>query len=201
MRIYFFILVFLLTLPVVTFAKTKAPRKNEVKDPRDGQVYRTVVISGKTWIADNLNFKDEGSFCYKDDEDNCAIYGRLYTWDAAQGACPAGFRLPTHADYDSLWISAGGQYDAGYYLKTDYGWAGDANGNDTLKFSAMPAGNRFEDGTYGNVGKFAFFWTKDDQLEGIGEGKARTWFLTSKTVDFSYTSKPKDFGFSVRCVK
>ena len=190
----------MLVVPVIALGAPKA-KKNEIRDSRDRQVYRTVAIGGKTWLGDNLNYAGEGSFCYKDDEDNCAAYGRLYTWNAARTACPTGFHLPTHEDFESLWNAAGGQYDAGYYVKTDYGWSGDANGNDTLKFSAMPAGNRFDDGTYGNLGKFTFFWTSDDKLDDIGAGKARTWFLSSKSVDFSYTSKAKDFGFSVRCVK
>lgn len=179
----------------------KAAKKNEIRDNRDKQSYRTVVIAGRTWMADNLNFKTEGSFCYKDDEDQCMAYGRLYTWAAAQRACPAGFRLPTHEDFESLWTAAGADFNAGYLLKTDYGWNGDVNGNDTLKFSAMPAGNRFDDETYGNMMKFAFFWSSDDSSEGVGPGNARVWYLTSKNMAFGYMSKPKEFGFSVRCVK
>ena len=142
-------------------AKTspKPAKKNaEVKDARDGQVYRLVKIAGLTWMGDNLNYNAEGSFCLDDDENNCMAYGRLYPWDVAQKACPAGFRVPTHADFEKLWMAAGADFNAGYLLKTNYGWKGDTNGNDTLKFSAMPAGNRFDDGTYGNMAKFAFFY-------------------------------------------
>jgi len=195
------ILVLFLMLPVLSFGASKAAKKNEVKDPRDKQVYRTVKIAGKTWLGDNLNYNSEGSFCLKDDDNNCEAYGRLYTWEAAQVACPAGFRLPSHDDFESLWTAAGADFNAGYLVKTTYGWKGNTNGNDTLKFSAMAAGNRFDDGTYGNLEKFAFFWTSDDKLEGIGAGNARVWYLTNKSMAFSYTSKPKDFGFSVRCVK
>jgi len=181
--------------------KAKAVKKNEVKDKRDKQTYRTITVGDRIWMADNLNFKTEGSFCYKDDEDQCMAYGRLYTWTAALNACPTGFRLPTHEDFESLWTAAGADFNAGYLLKTDYGWNGDTNGNDTLKFSAMPAGNRFDDETYGNMMKFAFFWSSDDRLEGIAPGSARVWYLTSKSMAFGYMSKPKEFGFSVRCVK
>lgn len=192
------ILVLFLIFPFIAFGASK---KNEVRDSRDRQVYRTVTIAGKTWMADNLNYNSYGSFCYKDDEDNCAAYGRLYTWDAAKSACPAGFHLPSHADFDALWNAAGADFNAGYLLKTDYGWKGETNGNDSLKFGAMPAGNRFDDGTYGNHAKFAFFWTSDDSLDGIPTGSARVWYLTNKSMAFSFTSKPMDFGFSVRCIK
>ena len=158
-------------------------------------------IAGLEWMGDNLNYKTEGSFCYKDEDDQCMVYGRLYTWDAAKKACPAGFRLPTHADFESLWTAAGADFNAGYLIKADYGWSGDTNGNDTLKFSAMPAGNRFDDETYGNTAKFAFFWSSDDSSEGVTPGSARVWYLTSKSMAFGYMSKPKTFGFSVRCVR
>lgn len=190
----------MLVVPVIVLGAPKA-KNNEIKDSRDGQVYRTVVINGKTWFGDNLNFQTGNSFCYKDNEDNCAAYGRLYTWEAAQNACPAGFRLPTQSDFESLWKAAGEDFNAGYLIKTDYGWKGNTNGNDSLKFSAMAAGNRFDDGTYGNLEKFSFFWTNDDKSEGVPAGSARVWYLTNKSMAFSFTSKPKDFGFSVRCVK
>ena len=183
------------------FAKAKPAKKNEFKDGRDKQKYRTVRIANLEWLADNLNYKMEGSFCYKDEEDQCMVYGRLYTWEAAVKACPAGFRLPTQQDFESLWNAAGADFNAGYLLKADYGWSGETNGNDTLKFSAMPAGNRFDDETYGNTSKFAFFWSAEDSLEEIPAKNARVWYLTSKSMAFGYMSKPKNFGFSVRCVR
>ena len=184
--------------PAKTAAKSKVL---DFKDPRDKQTYRLVKIGERTWFGDNLNFKSEGSFCLEDDDNNCMAYGRLYTWDAARSACPSGFRLPTHEDYENLWTAAGADFNAGFLLKTTYGWKGDTNGNDSLKFSAMPAGNRFDDETYGNLAKFAFFWTSDDSSEGIEPGSARVWYLTNKSMAFGYTTKSKNFGFSVRCVK
>ncbi len=179
----------------ISFAAPKA-KKNEIMDTRDKQKYRTVVIDGRTWMADNLNYNVPGSTCYREDEDNCMVYGRLYSWEAAKSACPAGFRLPTNEEYESLWKAAGGDFNAGYLLKANYGWSGETNGNDSLKFSAMPAGNMFDDGTYGNENKFAFFWSSS--VEG---DKASVWYLTSKSMGFSFMMKPKNFGFSVRCVQ
>ena len=201
MKKWFILVVSLFVLCVSAFAASKSKKKNEFKDPRDKQTYRTVKIAGLEWLGDNLNYKTAGSFCYKDEDDQCMVFGRLYTWDAAKKACPAGFRLPTHADFESLWTAAGADFNAGYLIKADYGWSGDTNGNDTLKFSAMPAGNRFDDETYGNTAKFAFFWSADDTSEGVPAGSARVWYLTSKSMAFGYMSKPKNFGFSVRCVR
>ena len=182
-------------------AISKPSKRSEYRDSRDKQKYRLVKIADRVWFGDNLNFNAEGSFCLDDDENNCMAYGRLYTWESAKKACPAGFRLPNQADFESLWNAAGADFNAGYLLKANYGWKGGTDGNDTLKFSAMPAGNRFDDETYGNHSKFAFFWSSDDALEGIEPGFARVWYLTNKSMAFGYTSKAKKFGFSVRCVK
>lgn len=201
MKKWFILVVSLFVLCGSAFAASKSKKKNEFKDPRDKQTYRTVKIAGLEWLGDNLNYKTAGSFCYKDEDDQCMVFGRLYTWNAAKKACPAGFRLPTHADFESLWTAAGADFNAGYLIKADYGWSGETNGNDTLKFSAMPAGNRFDDETYGNTAKFAFFWSADDTSEGVPAGSARVWYLTSKSMAFGYMSKPKNFGFSVRCVR
>ncbi|MCF0216052.1 MAG: fibrobacter succinogenes major paralogous domain-containing protein [Fibrobacteraceae bacterium] len=196
-------LLFLLSVSVMVCGapKAKKTKSNEFKDLRDKQTYRTVKVDGLEWFADNLNFNTENSYCFKDDEDNCMAYGRLYTWNAARKACPAGWHLPTQEDFESLWTAAGADFNAGYLIKTNYGWAGKTNGNDTLKFSAMPAGNRFDDETYGNMEKFAFFWSDHDQFEGAEPGTARVWYLTHKSMAFSYMSKGKNFGFSVRCVR
>ncbi len=171
---------------------------NSYKDPRDKQKYRTIKVGSRLWLADNLNYKMDGSFCYKDDESQCMAYGRLYTWDAAVNACPQGFHLPTDDDFQSLWQAAGADFNAAYLLKAAYGWSGETNGSDTLKFSAMPAGNRFDDETYGNLSKFAFFWSSEASKE---KQNARVWYMTSKSMAFSFMNKPKIFGFSVRCVQ
>jgi uncharacterized protein (TIGR02145 family) len=188
-----FSLILLFVLP--TYAVKPS---NSYKDPRDKQKYRTIKVGSRLWLADNLNYKMDGSFCYKDDESQCMAYGRLYTWDAAVNACPQGFHLPTDDDFQSLWQAAGAAFTAAYLLKAAYGWSGETNGSDTLKFSAMPAGNRFDDETYGNLSKFAFFWSSEASKE---KQNARVWYMTSKSMAFSFMNKPKIFGFSVRCVQ
>ena len=64
-------------------------------DQRDGQTYYFETIGEKTWLSENMNYETPNSWYYENDPANGDIYGRLYTWDDAQLACPAGWHLPT----------------------------------------------------------------------------------------------------------
>ena len=84
-------------------------------DPRDGQTYKTVKIGDQIWLAENLNYDPAAgnSWCYEDDTANCAVYGRLYDWETAKTACPAGWHLPSEDEWDQLIAFLGGEAAAG----------------------------------------------------------------------------------------
>jgi hypothetical protein len=58
-----------------------------------------LMPDGKVWMTENLNYQTADSWCYDDSAANCETYGRLYTWEAAKKACPAGYHLPSNQDW------------------------------------------------------------------------------------------------------
>ena len=164
-------------------------------DTRDNQLYGYVRIAqGNTaqiWMTKNLNYKtSSGSWCYSNNTANCTKYGRLYTWSAATGACPAGWRLPSTQNWRTLFDLVGGKSTAAKKLKSK-SW----NGTDNYGFSALPGGS-YSEPTFANAGSYAYFWTSTADND-----------RSAQSIDMSSYDSPtensyvKSRGFSVRCLK
>ncbi|MDR2578805.1 MAG: fibrobacter succinogenes major paralogous domain-containing protein [Chitinispirillales bacterium] len=166
---------------------------NTFTDPRDNQTYRTVRVGNLTWMAQNLNFQTSNSWCYDNDESNCQKYGRLYDWNTALTACPAGWRLPTNDDWDNLVQAAGGDDVAGTKLKSaSPAW----NGTDDFGFSALPGGHGWS-GDFLNAGNFGRWWSATEHDAGGVWGRNMHW-------DYSFVDAywyHKTTLFSLRCLR
>ena len=169
--------------------------KNTLTDLRDGQVYRTVTIGNQIWMAENLNYKTDSSFCYNDSAEYCAKYGRLYRWTAAMNACPEGWHLPDTTEWVTLITAVGGKSTAGKMLKSTSGWNSDGNGTDDFGFTVLPAGGW---GSKDFVGEAAVFWTSE-WYEGYDDYAYGIRLYTDTIVRKGYSNKY--IGSSVRCLK
>ena len=199
------------------------------KDARDGQIYKSVKIGNQVWMAENLNYDyNEGtakSYCYNDEPDSCAKYGRLYFWSAAmdsagvfsdggkgcgygvtcsvsepvRGICPEGWHLPSKEEWSVLFEAVGGEDVAGTKLKSTSGWYGDGNGTDESGFSVLPAGFRYGVGNYYYAGERADFWSSTER----GSLNAYRWYFHygNESVLLIYYDDFKDYGYSVRCLR
>ena len=75
-------------------------------DDRDGQFYRSIKIGNQVWMAQNLNFEIDSSWCAggsvetssTNENADCDAYGRLYRWAGAMGV---------GEDYNRMSASAG----------------------------------------------------------------------------------------------
>jgi uncharacterized protein (TIGR02145 family) len=164
-------------------------------DSRDGREYGTTKIGEQVWMAENLSFDTAGSWCFEDDPVNCEVYGRLYTWESAKTGCPAGWHLPSDAEWNQLINYLGAE--AGKKLKSTSGWEEEGNGTDKSGFSALPGGSRNHFGHYTSLGKYTYWW---GATEADAEG---AWYrsLNYAKNDVARFSGKKKAAFYVRCIK
>jgi len=157
------------------------------------------MADGREWTTQNLNVTSVRSYCYEDSEQNCAKYGRLYTWESASKACPAlgdRWRLPTEDEWRQMAKHFGGFHEdsedggkAAYHALLMGGGSG---------FGALLGGGRSEDGQYTRLGAHGFYWTASES------DSARAYYYNfgrgSLTL-YRQTDGEKVRAFSVRCVR
>jgi len=81
----------------------------------EGHAYSLIRAGGQTWLGENLRAtrdRNRDSLAWvgpggADTEGNGR--GRLYPWEAARRAAPAGWRLPTVKDWQALLLFFGGE--------------------------------------------------------------------------------------------
>jgi uncharacterized protein (TIGR02145 family) len=180
-------------------------------DKRDGKTYRTTVIGGKTWMAENLNYETpDGSWCYSDklSASYCDKYGRLYDWKTAKRACPSGWRLSTRQDWDDLGLAIGCEkkvdpHNNGFYwfaaaskLQSTSGWW--INGGDEYGFSALPGGHYFfPESKFWAIRGHGFWWTATEK----DSGSAYSLMISVTNGALGEYPELKNNRNSVRCVR
>jgi len=161
--------------------------------------YESVSIGGKRWMKKNLDIAAGNSWCYENNADNCAEYGRLYDWNTAKTACPSGWRLPDTAEWNRLVEEAGGWETAGKKLKSSDGWHDYGNGTDDYGFAALPGGYRNTGGKFYKAGNNGVWWTATEH--GNNNSYAYVQDIVYEFDDIREDTRITNYGFSVRCVR
>jgi uncharacterized protein (TIGR02145 family) len=192
-----------------TDAGSDAATPGTFVDPRDGHEYSEVSVGSATWMGENLAWEaPSGSFCYENDPASCLTGGRLYNFDVAETACPAGWHLSTDDDWKALETSLGmppADLDIDDYVGirgTDEGTKLKAGGPSGLDFPMTGYAT-----TNGNT---ALMW------DGLTTGTVRTYIWTATSGGtgvyrrrleqneahvFRFSNPPTGFAIVVRCVK
>ncbi len=160
-------------------------------DPRTQYKYRTVRIAHLEWLAENVRYELPQSWCYEGLNQNCQSYGRLYSWHAAQFACPEGWALPSISDWAQIfeWIQ---DSKKGISDLLALEW----NGSNQTYFNILPSGLRSVEGRFIYQGRFASFWTVDFSNAGAKR-------LTLNGTDESWIESMDDqnVGCAIRCFR
>lgn len=138
---------------------------------------------------------------YNNDSSFGPLYGRLYNWYALadpRGICPQGWHVATTADWDSLVAQFGGPSIAASHLKATTGWELPNVASDNASgFSALPSGNRKDNGIYNGLGLSGPFWTstEQDSLQALAR------FMNRSHNEVGKKAGDKRNGLACRCVK
>ena len=186
-----------------------------------GREYRTTIIGGKEWLAENLDYKFPGlaigswssnpsAGYYNNDEaqygiDGIKKCGLLYNWYAVKyledhkSEYIPGWHVPTDAEWTAL-INAVGA-NAGTKLKAINNsvasgtWPTGWGGTDDYGFGVLPAGGCYY-GSYYNVGSYGYFWSVSENSSTVAW---RRYFDASASV--ARNNSDKTSGYSLRLVK
>lgn len=169
-------------------------------DSRDFQAYKWVKIGNQVWMAENLNYETEDSWCYDDSPVQCANYGRLYPWHTAmagqpssnanpsevQGVCPPGWHMPSHDEWTELEryvCETLGNADCESHFPYDLlasGWRGTNEGNALRSCRQVnaPFGEdcntsehpRWSSGVYHGIDYFGFSALPGSPRDSVGTG-------------------------------
>jgi uncharacterized protein (TIGR02145 family) len=184
----------------------KAGKGVKFTDKRDGKKYKTVKIGTAVWMAENLNYAAKGSKCYNNSADSCEKYGRLYNWETALKACPAGFHLPSDDEWKALedsvedFLKNGTKIKSGgKKLKSAAGWNNDGNGTNDFGWSALPGGVGGSNDDFINAGYSGHWWSATEQERNTNN--AWYWNMNHSYGGVGGGSDSKTNLRSVRCVQ
>jgi uncharacterized protein (TIGR02145 family) len=201
----------LLAIDAVSFSQTGTMAKIGNQQWMTGNLELTVfrngeaipeAKTGKEWTEAGKQGKPAWCY-YQNDPINGKTYGKLYNWYAIndrRGIVPAGWHLPSAAEWQTLIDSSGGGEHAGGNLKetgTSHWKSPNTGAANENGFSALPSGYCDNAGRFFTQGYYATFWTATE----CGPFSAWGRHLSRGDTKVYLNCISKSFGFSVRCIK
>ena len=184
----------------------------------------SVSIGEQTWTSANLevetfrngdpipHIEDEqewekagregrAAWCYfNNDPDMGALWGKIYNFHAVvdeRGLAPAGWHVPTEAEFEQLEEALGGASKAATPLKELPHWDESTTGSPS-GFNARPSRGRFDDGPFIDLPDIGYWWSQTPHKDG-----RRANYIAMSLADPSTTiwALEMGYGFAVRLVK
>ena len=186
--------------PSVTLCSQKWMDKNlDVTTYRNGDTI-AYVTNSTAWAA-----LTTGAWCYyNNDPSTNATYGKLYNWYAvndSRGLAPAGWHVPSDAEWTTLETCLGGSSVAGGAMKVTgtTTWTSPNTGaTNSSGFAGLPGGYRYYyDGSFNDVGYYGYWWSSTEY------NTTNAWYRYLYYNNGSIFRNPTDKrnGFSVRCLR
>ena len=191
----------------------------------DGNVYDTVMIGEQIWLGENLkvthynngvpipNVTDftswgtlaTGARCYYNNDSVTydSVYGALYnfyTITDPNGICPAGWHVPSNADWEATEIYLGGQEIAGGKMKeagTLHWKSPNTGATNSTGFTGLPGGARDPVNDFRFLTENGVWWT----ASATGPTNAWSTYFWYLNTGVDHNPTPKKYGFSIRCLK
>ena len=145
-----------------------------------------------------------GAWCYYNNNSaNGPVYGKLYNWYAVndpRGLAPAGWHVPSDAEWTTLSTCLGGDLIAGGPMKeigTTHWTPPNTGATNTSGFTGLPGGFRGGRGSFYDVGNFGYWWSSTET--STTNAWNRTLYYNNGNIN--RLNDDKQDGFSVRCLR
>ena len=190
----------------------------------DGNIYNVVKIGTQCWMQENLrtsHYRDGSEItetedsatwannlntgskkpewcCYRNNVMNSAAYGNIYNGYVvtdSRGLCPAGWHVPTDSEMTNLFEYV--RYNGGHLKAVELWQAPNAQADNSTGFTAVPSGNRTDQGYFGGLGQVAISW------ESTPVDTLNLWTTVLGYCNSSCFRENGQMasGFCVRCIK
>ena len=207
------------TDPIASNYDTKA--KNEdgscIYKDINGNSFGSIKIGNQIWMTSDLkatSFRNgdlipcgqfaawgtltSSAFC---DFMNEPSKGRLYNWYAVNDSreiAPAGWHIPTDAEWANLSAYLGGDATSGKKLKATSGWNSNGNGSNESGFNGYPGGIReFNEGLFCYSGVSGFWWSLSESAADSAYYRQLGYYHDQLIRGY----RSKNNGMSVRCIR